>query len=263
MGSHRDTYLIGTWTIVGRPRGHIPMYGCALGQGRSAPGDHLRHVSIPFGFATPLNFMMPSQVPAPTRVEWSSASASATTRAHTRRTAALYSEVFPAHVRYSGASLGYQLGAADRRVRPVVPLLPLWWPRRGIGGPHRSRGSIGCSCARAPARSQGERSGPGPSSPGSILNQPSRIAARLEDRMGAQRLEGGRNIDSYIATFPATVRARLAGKQITERRSAARRRMRARRSVIESAEVSRSAATSCTLPPTSTISGSIRGRIFR
>src|SRR4029078_12806749 len=34
-------------------------------------------------------------------------------------TAALYSEMFPAHVRYSGASLGYQLGGA---IAGFVPL---------------------------------------------------------------------------------------------------------------------------------------------
>ena len=35
-------------------------------------------------------------------------------------TAALYSEMFPAHVRYSGASLGYQLGGA---IAGFVPLI--------------------------------------------------------------------------------------------------------------------------------------------
>ena len=41
-------------------------------------------------------------------------------------TAALYSEMFPAHVRYSGASLGYQLGGA---IAGFVPL-----DRRVAGG---------------------------------------------------------------------------------------------------------------------------------
>ena len=35
-------------------------------------------------------------------------------------TAALYSEMFPAHVRYSGASLGYQLGGAIAGFVPLV-----------------------------------------------------------------------------------------------------------------------------------------------
>jgi hypothetical protein len=35
-------------------------------------------------------------------------------------TAALYSEMFPAHVRYSGTSLGYQLGGAIAGFVPLV-----------------------------------------------------------------------------------------------------------------------------------------------
>jgi hypothetical protein len=38
-------------------------------------------------------------------------------------TAAFYSELFPAHVRYSGASLGYQLGGA---IAGFVPFAATW-----------------------------------------------------------------------------------------------------------------------------------------
>ena len=63
--------------------------------------------------------------------------------------AALYSEIFPAHVRYSGASLGYQLGGA---IAGFVPLTAAslvgaaggaYWP---IPALIAAMGAIGCVC---------------------------------------------------------------------------------------------------------------------
>ena len=70
-------------------------------------------------FAIPLNFMITSQVPVLT---WLAVVIGICVghNAVYSPTAALYSEMFPAHVRYSGASLGYQLGGA---IAGFVPLI--------------------------------------------------------------------------------------------------------------------------------------------
>jgi hypothetical protein len=66
-------------------------------------------------------------------------------------TAALYSEMFPAHVRYSGASLGYQLGGAIAGFVPLTaaPLVRAaggaYWP---IAALIAGSGLIGFVCIR-------------------------------------------------------------------------------------------------------------------
>jgi MFS family permease len=117
FGFTQDTYLIGV-TIAGAVQClTIPMYG--------ALSDKLgRRPVIIFGtlfiiaFAAPLNFMITSQVPV---LIWLAVVISICFghNAVYSPTAALYSEMFPAHVRYSGASLGYQLGGA---IAGFVPL---------------------------------------------------------------------------------------------------------------------------------------------
>jgi MFS family permease len=69
-------------------------------------------------FAIPLNFLITSQVPV---FMWLAVVVSICIGHNSvySPTAALYSEMFPAHVRYSGASLGYQLGGA---IAGFVPL---------------------------------------------------------------------------------------------------------------------------------------------
>ena len=69
-------------------------------------------------FAIPLNFMITSQV---TVWLWLAVIISICVghNAVYAPTAALYSEMFPANVRYSGASIGYQLGGA---IAGFVPL---------------------------------------------------------------------------------------------------------------------------------------------
>jgi MFS family permease len=117
-GLSRNTYLIGV-TVAGAVQClTIPMYG--------ALSDKLgRRPVIIFGtlfivaFAIPLNFMITSQVPVLT---WLAVVIGICVghNAVYSPTAALYSEMFPAHVRYSGASLGYQLGGA---IAGFVPLI--------------------------------------------------------------------------------------------------------------------------------------------
>ena len=69
-------------------------------------------------FAIPLNFMITSQV---AELMWLAVVIGICIghNAVYAPTAALYSELFPAHVRYSGASIGYQLGGA---IAGFVPL---------------------------------------------------------------------------------------------------------------------------------------------
>jgi len=70
-------------------------------------------------FAIPLNFMITSQV---TVLAWVAVVVSICIghNAVYSPTAALYSEMFPANVRYSGASIGYQLGGAIAGFVPLV-----------------------------------------------------------------------------------------------------------------------------------------------
>jgi len=116
-GLAQNTYLVGVTAAGAIQCITIPMYG--------ALSDKLgRRPVIIFGtlfiiaFATPLNFMITSQVPVLT---WLAVVIGICVghNAVYAPTAALYSEIFPVHVRYSGASLGYQLGAA---IAGFVPL---------------------------------------------------------------------------------------------------------------------------------------------
>jgi MHS family shikimate/dehydroshikimate transporter-like MFS transporter len=117
-GLSRNTYLIGVTAAGAIQCLTIPFYG--------ALSDKLgRRPVIIFGtlfivaFAIPLNFMITSQVPVLT---WLAVVIGICVghNAVYSPTAALYSEMFPAHVRYSGASLGYQLGGA---IAGFVPLI--------------------------------------------------------------------------------------------------------------------------------------------
>jgi metabolite-proton symporter len=116
-GLERNTYLIGVTAAGAIQILTIPTLG--------ALSDKLgRRPVIIFGtlfvvaFAVPLNFMITSQVPV---LMWLAVVIGICIghNAVYAPTAALYSEMFPAHVRYSGASLGYQLGGA---IAGFVPL---------------------------------------------------------------------------------------------------------------------------------------------
>jgi MFS family permease len=116
-GFTQNTYLVGVTAAGAIQCLTIPMYG--------ALSDKLgRRPVIIFGtlfivaFATPLNFLITSGIPLLT---WLAVVIGICIghNAVYSPTAALYSEMFPAHVRYSGASLGYQLGGA---IAGFVPL---------------------------------------------------------------------------------------------------------------------------------------------
>jgi metabolite-proton symporter len=117
-GLARGTYLIGVTAAGAIQIVTIPTLG--------ALSDKLgRRPVMIFGalfivaFAIPLNFMITSQVPV---FMWLAVVIGICIghNAVYSPTAALYSEMFPAHVRYSGASLGYQLGGA---IAGFVPLI--------------------------------------------------------------------------------------------------------------------------------------------
>jgi MHS family shikimate/dehydroshikimate transporter-like MFS transporter len=117
-GLAQNTYLIGVTAAGAVQMFTIPFLG--------ALSDKVgRRAVIIFGtlfivaFAVPLNFMITSQVPM---LAWLAVIIGICVghNAVYAPTAALYSEMFPAHVRYSGTSLGYQLGGA---VAGFVPLI--------------------------------------------------------------------------------------------------------------------------------------------
>jgi MFS family permease len=117
-GLERNTYLIGVTAAGAGQLITIPLLG--------ALSDKLgRRPVIIFGtlfimaFAVPLNFMITSELPV---LMWLAVVVSICIghNAVYSPTAALYTEMFPAHVRYSGASLGYQLGGA---IAGFVPLI--------------------------------------------------------------------------------------------------------------------------------------------
>jgi MFS transporter, MHS family, shikimate and dehydroshikimate transport protein len=117
-GLSQNTYLIGVTAAGAGQLITIPLLG--------ALSDRLgRRPVIIFGtlfivaFAVPLNFMITSQVPL---LAWLAVVIGICFghNAVYAPTAALYSEMFPAHIRYSGASLGYQLGGA---IAGFVPLI--------------------------------------------------------------------------------------------------------------------------------------------
>ncbi len=117
-GLERNTYLIGVTAAGAGQLITIPLLG--------ALSDKLgRRPVIIFGtlfiiaFAVPLNFLITSQLPV---LMWLAVVVSICIghNAVYSPTAALYTEMFPAHVRYSGASLGYQLGGAIAGFVPLV-----------------------------------------------------------------------------------------------------------------------------------------------
>ena len=117
-GLAQNTYLIGVTAAGAVQLITIPFLG--------GLSDKLgRRAVIMFGtlfivaFAVPLNFMITSQVPM---LAWLAVIIGICVghNAVYAPTAALYSEMFPAHVRYSGTSLGYQLGGA---IAGFVPLI--------------------------------------------------------------------------------------------------------------------------------------------
>jgi MHS family shikimate/dehydroshikimate transporter-like MFS transporter len=116
-GLTQNTYLIGVTAAGAIQCLTIPLFG--------ALSDKLgRRPVMMFGalfivaFAIPLNFLITSEAPV---LMWLAVVIGICIghNAVYSPTAALYSEMFPAHVRYSGASLGYQLGGA---IAGFVPL---------------------------------------------------------------------------------------------------------------------------------------------
>lgn len=117
-GLAQNTYLVGVTAAGALQLITIPFLG--------ALSDRLgRRPVILFGtlfivaFAVPLNFLITSQNPV---LAWVAVVVGICVghNAVYSPTAALYSEMFPAHVRYSGASLGYQLGGAIAGFVPLV-----------------------------------------------------------------------------------------------------------------------------------------------
>ena len=118
LGLAENTYLIGVTAAGAVQIFTIPALG--------ALSDKLgRRPVIMFGtlfiiaFSVPLNFMITSQIPV---MAWLAVVISICVghNAVYAPTAALYSEMFPAHVRYSGTSLGYQLGGALAGFVPLI-----------------------------------------------------------------------------------------------------------------------------------------------
>jgi MFS transporter, MHS family, shikimate and dehydroshikimate transport protein len=117
-GLERNTYLIGVTAAGAGQLITIPLLG--------ALSDKLgRRPVIIFGtlfiiaFSVPLNFMITSELPV---LMWLAVVVGICIGHNSvySPTAALYTEMFPAHVRYSGASLGYQLGGAIAGFVPLV-----------------------------------------------------------------------------------------------------------------------------------------------
>jgi len=146
-GLSQNTYLVGVTAAGAIQILTIPALG--------ALSDKLgRRPVIIFGtlfivaFAVPLNFMITSQIPM---LAWLAVVIAICVghNAVYSPSAALYSEMFPAHVRYSGASLGYQLGGA---IAGFVPLTAAslvgaagggYWP---IPALIAVMGAVGCVC---------------------------------------------------------------------------------------------------------------------
>jgi metabolite-proton symporter len=155
-GLTQNTYLVGL-TLAGAIQClTIPMYG--------ALSDKLgRRPVIIFGtlfvvaFAIPLNFMITSGVPV---LIWLAVVIGICVghNAVYSPSAALYSEMFPAHVRYSGASLGYQLGGAVAGFIPLIaaPLVAAaggaYWPIAALIAGSGVIGFISMLLVRPPAK---------------------------------------------------------------------------------------------------------------
>jgi len=117
-GLTQNTYLFGVTLASAVQIITIPTLGALsdkLGRRRVVMFGTLFIVA----FAIPLNYLITSQVPG---LMWLAVVVGICIGHNSvyAPTAALYSEMFPAHVRYSGASLGYQLGGA---IAGFVPLI--------------------------------------------------------------------------------------------------------------------------------------------
>ena len=117
-GLERNTYLIGVTAAGAGQLITIPLLGALSDKLGRRPVMIFGTLFI-IAFAIPLNFLITSQVPL---LMWLAVVVSICVGHNSvySPTAALYSEMFPAHVRYSGASLGYQLGGAIAGFVPLV-----------------------------------------------------------------------------------------------------------------------------------------------
>ena len=116
-GLPRQTYLVGVLAAGAVQIVTIPALA-ALSDKLGRRPVMLFGALFIMAFAIPLNFLITSQVP---ELMWLAIVIGICIghNAVYAPTAALYSELFPAHVRYSGASIGYQLGGA---IAGFVPL---------------------------------------------------------------------------------------------------------------------------------------------
>ncbi len=118
FGLAENTYLVGVTAAGAVQILTIPALGALSDKVGRRPVIIFGTLFI-VAFAVPLNFLITSQVPT---LAWLAVVISICVghNAVYAPTAALYSEMFPAHVRYSGTSLGYQLGGA---IAGFVPLI--------------------------------------------------------------------------------------------------------------------------------------------
>ena len=118
LGLAENTYLIGVTAAGAVQIFTIPALGALSDKVGRRPVIIFGTLFI-IAFSVPLNYMITSQIPL---MAWLAVVISICVghNAVYSPTAALYSEMFPAHVRYSGASLGYQLGGA---IAGFVPLI--------------------------------------------------------------------------------------------------------------------------------------------
>jgi metabolite-proton symporter len=117
-GLSQNTYLIGVTAAGAGQCFTIPFLG-ALSDKLGRRNVMMFGTLFIMAFAIPLNYMITSQVPL---LMWAAVVIGICVGHNSvySPTAALYSEMFPAHVRYSGASLGYQLGGAIAGFVPLV-----------------------------------------------------------------------------------------------------------------------------------------------
>ncbi|HVY66001.1 MAG TPA: MFS transporter [Gammaproteobacteria bacterium] len=118
FGLSQNTYLIGVTAAGAGQCITIPFFG-ALSDKLGRRAVMIYGALFIVAFSVPLNYMITSGVPVLT---WLAVVVSICFghNAVYSPTAALYSEMFPAHVRYSGTSLGYQLGGAIAGFVPLV-----------------------------------------------------------------------------------------------------------------------------------------------
>ena len=116
-GLEENTYLVGVTAAGAVQLFTIPFLGALSDKLGRRPVMIFGTLFI-MAFAIPLNFMITSQIPM---LAWLAVVIGICVGHNSvyAPTAALYSEMFPAHVRYSGASIGYQLGGA---IAGFVPL---------------------------------------------------------------------------------------------------------------------------------------------